>query len=250
MLYERAGRRRGAVPRLPSPLPHHARQERHVPGPRQPRRRALRHHLRQGLQRRGRPHREEAALPLLPGHHGALAGQRGLQLRLPALPELADRARRPGRGRRATCATCPSATSPVLAANNECQGVAWTYNEPTIWLEYILDGAQAAHEHGLYTVMVTNGYITEEALDVLGPAHRRLPRRRQGLQRRAVQGALPHPATWRRCSTAAERAKTELRLPRRDRHQRHPDLQRRRRDAARHRRLDRRQSWGRRRRGT
>jgi pyruvate formate lyase activating enzyme len=57
----------------------------------------------------------------------------------------------------------------VLAANNECQGVAWTYNEPTIWLEYILDGAQAAHEHGLYTVLVTNGYITEEALDVLGP---------------------------------------------------------------------------------
>jgi pyruvate formate lyase activating enzyme len=57
----------------------------------------------------------------------------------------------------------------VLAANNECQGVAWTYNEPTIWLEYILDGAQAAHEHGLYTVMVTNGYITEDALAVLAP---------------------------------------------------------------------------------
>jgi pyruvate formate lyase activating enzyme len=57
----------------------------------------------------------------------------------------------------------------VLAANNACQGVAWTYNEPTIWLEYILDGAQAAHEHGLYTVMVTNGYITEEALAVLAP---------------------------------------------------------------------------------
>ena len=57
----------------------------------------------------------------------------------------------------------------VLAAHNECQGVAWTYNEPTIWLEYILDGAQAAHEHGLYTVMVTNGYITEDALAVLGP---------------------------------------------------------------------------------
>ena len=63
----------------------------------------------------------------------------------------------------------PIRNLPVLAANNECQGVAWTYNEPTIWLEYILDGAQAAHEHGLYTVMVTNGFITEEALAVLGP---------------------------------------------------------------------------------
>jgi pyruvate formate lyase activating enzyme len=63
----------------------------------------------------------------------------------------------------------PIRNIPVLAANNDCQGVAWTYNEPTIWLEYILDGAQAAHEHGLYTVMVTNGYITEDALAVLAP---------------------------------------------------------------------------------
>ena len=63
----------------------------------------------------------------------------------------------------------PVRNLPVLAEHNDCTGVAWTYNEPTIWLEYILDGAQIAHEHGLYTVMVTNGYITQEALDVLGP---------------------------------------------------------------------------------
>jgi pyruvate formate lyase activating enzyme len=63
----------------------------------------------------------------------------------------------------------PVRNLPVLAANNGCQGVAWTYNEPTIWLEYILDGAIVAHEHGLYTVMVTNGYITAEALAVLAP---------------------------------------------------------------------------------
>jgi len=63
----------------------------------------------------------------------------------------------------------PVRNLPVLARNNGCQGVAWTYNEPTIWLEYILDGARLAHEHGLYTVMVTNGYITPEALDLLGP---------------------------------------------------------------------------------
>jgi pyruvate formate lyase activating enzyme len=58
---------------------------------------------------------------------------------------------------------------PVLAAHNDCAGVAWTYNEPTIWFEYVLDGALEAREHGLYTVMVTNGYITEEALDLLAP---------------------------------------------------------------------------------
>ncbi len=63
----------------------------------------------------------------------------------------------------------PVRNLPVLAANNGCQGVAWTYNEPTIWLEYVLDGARVAHEHGLYTAMVTNGYITEEALDLVAP---------------------------------------------------------------------------------
>lgn len=57
----------------------------------------------------------------------------------------------------------------VLADHNDCVGVAWTYNEPTIWLEYVIDGAQAAHEHGLYTVMVTNGYITEAGLDAVAP---------------------------------------------------------------------------------
>ena len=58
---------------------------------------------------------------------------------------------------------------PLLAANNDCAGVAWTYNEPTIWIEYAIDGARVAHEHGLYTVLVTNGYITPEGLDALAP---------------------------------------------------------------------------------
>jgi len=58
----------------------------------------------------------------------------------------------------------------VLAAQRyRCQGVAWTYNEPTIWFEYILDTAQMCKQNDLYTVMVTNGYITPEALDELGP---------------------------------------------------------------------------------
>jgi len=58
---------------------------------------------------------------------------------------------------------------PVLAEHNGCAGIAWTYNEPTVWFEYVLDGARVAHQHGLYTVMVTNGYITTEALDMLAP---------------------------------------------------------------------------------
>lgn len=56
-----------------------------------------------------------------------------------------------------------------LTREYHCQGIAWTYNEPSIWLEFTLDGAQLAREQGLYTVYVTNGYITPEALDLLGP---------------------------------------------------------------------------------
>lgn len=56
-----------------------------------------------------------------------------------------------------------------LAREHTCQGLAWTYNEPTIWLEYTLDSARLAKAEDLYTCYVTNGFITEEALDAIGP---------------------------------------------------------------------------------
>lgn len=55
------------------------------------------------------------------------------------------------------------------AEANGCAGVAWTYNEPGIWLNYTLPSAQLCHENGLYTVYVTNGYATPEHLDTIGP---------------------------------------------------------------------------------
>ena len=56
-----------------------------------------------------------------------------------------------------------------LTRRNGCRGIAWTYNEPGIWLEYTLDAARLAKEQGLYTVYVTNGYLTPEGLDAMGP---------------------------------------------------------------------------------
>ncbi len=56
-----------------------------------------------------------------------------------------------------------------LAKRHGCLGISWTFNEPTIWFEYTLEGAKLAKEQGLYTNYVTNGYITPEALDVIGP---------------------------------------------------------------------------------
>ncbi len=56
-----------------------------------------------------------------------------------------------------------------VAKRQGCQGIAWTYNEPGIWFDYTLDSAKLAKENGLYTVYVTNGYSTEQALDTIGP---------------------------------------------------------------------------------
>ena len=56
-----------------------------------------------------------------------------------------------------------------LACAHGCEGVAFTYNEPVIWIEYVLDAAVECHASGLFTVMVTNGFITAEALDVIAP---------------------------------------------------------------------------------
>ena len=54
-----------------------------------------------------------------------------------------------------------------LAIARGTPSIAFTYNEPTIWAEFVIDIAKAAHEAGLHTVMVSNGYITREAfLDV------------------------------------------------------------------------------------
>jgi len=56
-----------------------------------------------------------------------------------------------------------------LCRSYKCQGISWTYNEPVVWFEYTLDSARLAKENGLYTVYVTNGYATPEALDTIGP---------------------------------------------------------------------------------
>lgn len=57
----------------------------------------------------------------------------------------------------------------ALAQKYGCKGIAWTYNEPTIWHEFTLDTSKIAHQAGLYTVYVTNGYITKAPLQELSP---------------------------------------------------------------------------------
>lgn len=68
-----------------------------------------------------------------------------------------------------TCQEMSPRAAIEAAKIRKCQGIAWTYNEPAIWFEYTLDSAKLARENGLYTVYVTNGYSTPEALDMIGP---------------------------------------------------------------------------------
>ncbi|HHW18342.1 MAG TPA: AmmeMemoRadiSam system radical SAM enzyme [Firmicutes bacterium] len=48
-------------------------------------------------------------------------------------------------------------------------GIAYTYNEPTVWWEFVYECARKAKEAGLSNVLVTNGYIAEGPLEELLP---------------------------------------------------------------------------------
>jgi len=58
----------------------------------------------------------------------------------------------------------PPEQIPILAAENDCEGVGFSYNEPTIFVEYVIDAAREAHRKGKYAVFVTNGYGTPESV--------------------------------------------------------------------------------------
>ena len=51
-----------------------------------------------------------------------------------------------------------------LARQYGCPTIAYTYSEPVVFSEYIMDTADAAHATGIRSVVVSNGYIQEESL--------------------------------------------------------------------------------------
>lgn len=55
------------------------------------------------------------------------------------------------------------------AIRYDCQSIAYTYTEPTIFYEYAFDVAQLAHEKNIKNIFITNGYITPEALQTIAP---------------------------------------------------------------------------------
>jgi len=53
--------------------------------------------------------------------------------------------------------------------DNGCQGISYTYTEPTIFFEYAYDTAKLAHKLGFFNTFVTNGYMTPEAVRMIAP---------------------------------------------------------------------------------
>lgn len=61
----------------------------------------------------------------------------------------------------------PEAIVQLAVQEEHNLGIAYTYNEPTVWIEYMLDIARGADAAGLKNVMVTNGFIDPAPLQEL-----------------------------------------------------------------------------------
>ena len=56
-----------------------------------------------------------------------------------------------------------------MARKHKLSGVAFTYNDPVVWIEYVHDVCVAFKAAGMYTAFITAGYMTEAALDYVAP---------------------------------------------------------------------------------
>ncbi|MCQ2511663.1 MAG: AmmeMemoRadiSam system radical SAM enzyme, partial [Lachnospiraceae bacterium] len=56
-----------------------------------------------------------------------------------------------------------------LAQREGVQSVSFTYNEPTVFYEYMYDVSRLAHNAGIKTAMITNGYLSEDAVLEIAP---------------------------------------------------------------------------------
>jgi pyruvate formate lyase activating enzyme len=53
------------------------------------------------------------------------------------------------------------------AAEYGCEGIAYTYNQPTIFMEYARDVGKLARSKGIFNIFVSNGYDTPETVAMM-----------------------------------------------------------------------------------
>lgn len=58
---------------------------------------------------------------------------------------------------------------PGMVQNHGTELVAFTYNEPTVWYEFVLHASRLLRGNGFRVILVTNGYIRKEPLELLLP---------------------------------------------------------------------------------
>jgi len=54
-----------------------------------------------------------------------------------------------------------------LAQQYQCPSIAYTYSEPVVFSEYVMDAARAGHERGIKSAVVSGGFIQQEPLKKL-----------------------------------------------------------------------------------
>jgi pyruvate formate lyase activating enzyme len=54
-----------------------------------------------------------------------------------------------------------------MAVEKKVDGIGWTFNDPVVWSEYIIDVSRLAKAQGLFTLLNTNGYIERAAREDL-----------------------------------------------------------------------------------
>jgi len=56
-----------------------------------------------------------------------------------------------------------------MALESGARSIAYTYTEPTIFFEYAYDTAALARKNGLLNIFVSNGCMSEEAVEKIAP---------------------------------------------------------------------------------
>lgn len=73
--------------------------------------------------------------------------------------------------------------------------LSWTYNDPVVWHEFVMDTSRLAHEHGILTLYKSAFYISPEAtrelIDVIDVFSLSLKSMDAGFYRRLTKGHLP-----------------------------------------------------------
>ncbi|BBO83726.1 AmmeMemoRadiSam system radical SAM enzyme [Desulfosarcina ovata subsp. sediminis] len=65
----------------------------------------------------------------------------------------------------------PATPQAVVTAARErgCKSISYTYTEPTVFFEFACDTAELAHAQGMKNIFVTNGYMSDDAIERVSP---------------------------------------------------------------------------------